>query len=242
MSEEAVETGSSNTDTSSSSEESGVILGGDSATEKPTDAVPAEGAAKEGEEKAASAEGSAEPEAGKEGEDGGDSAAIDPNVVPEGDYQYQLPEGLEVDKGMADQVNPVFKELGLTQGQAQKVIDAYSKHVADSNVAAQNQRNEKFENRLNTWTDELKNDSDFGGENFEKNSGETNEFLKATVPESMQESLFELFNKTGLGSHPDMVRYFHHLSKTFPVGEDSPISGRQSHNPKSRQEAMYPNG
>lgn len=65
----------------------------------------------------------------------GDAAPAEPQAdqakpaVPE-TYTFQLPEGMKADEALVGKVSPVFKELGLTQEQAQKVAHVYAEHVA----------------------------------------------------------------------------------------------------------------
>ena len=48
--------------------------------------------------------------------------------VPE-KYEVKLPEGMEKDTGLLDKITPVFKEIGITGEQAQKIVDVYAPYV-----------------------------------------------------------------------------------------------------------------
>lgn len=156
--------------------------------------------------------------------------------VPE-EYSFDLPEGMEIDKALADAAAPVFAELGLTQEQASKLTEMYAgvmHQQAESYGAA-------LEQQLTDWKQELITDQSFGGDNFEKNSAAVYEFVQKTVPNDIKVDLTDMLTQTGIGSHPSLVKYIHHLSKLMPVGEDNP--GGRSTTPQktmSVEERMYP--
>lgn len=151
------------------------------------------------------------------GEAEGDGAAAE---VPES-YEFQMPEGMEFDQGLNDAVAPVFKELGLTQDQASKLVDAYAQHQADQQSAMQEAMNKQIEG----WQKELMKDADFGGDKFEENAAAVREFIDKTAPESVKGPLVEFLNETGIGSQPALVKYMHHLATKFSVAEDQPGNG-----------------
>ncbi len=65
----------------------------------------------------------------------GDAAPAEPQAepakptVPDA-YTFQLPQGMKADDELVAKISPVFKELGLTQEQAQKVANVYAERVA----------------------------------------------------------------------------------------------------------------
>lgn len=44
-------------------------------------------------------------------------------------YEFKMPEGMVEDAALTESMSPILKELDLSQGQAQKLIDAYTGHV-----------------------------------------------------------------------------------------------------------------
>lgn len=151
--------------------------------------------------------------------------------VPE-KYEFKYPEGYQVDETALTEYSAAFKELGLTNEQAQKLVDMDAKRSAgssDSAVAAQAKQ-------VDTWVGELKNDPQFGGAQFEANVGIANKALGAFgSPE-----LTQFFKETGLGSHPLLVKAFYNIGKE--MGEGS-IHKTTSDQPAERSiaERMYPN-
>lgn len=152
-------------------------------------------------------------------------------------YEWSAPEGYEISDSMKEGLEPIIKDLGLSQEGLNKLTTAYAEVRANE---AEKER-EAFGEQLKTWTQDLKKDQEFGGDNFDKNAGMVREFLDKTLPADLKGEVTELFNSTGLGSHPAFVKYFHALSKQFPVGEDQPGSGSPASNRgKSLEERLYP--
>lgn len=157
-------------------------------------------------------------------------------VVPE-EYTFEAPDGGEVDTDLINALTPALKEAGLTQEQAGKLFSAYSEHLNARTGVEDNE----IQQAAQEWESQLKKDEEFGGEKFDENVGQVREFIEATVPESIKADLFQVFRDTGIGSHPSLVKYLHHMAKTFPVSEDAPIRGNGSNiaTSKSTEQRMY---
>lgn len=190
----------------------------------PEQQAAAAAAAAEGGEGGAGGEGSDEGKDGK-GEGGGD--------VPE-TYQFNVPEGMEIDQGMADAAGPVFKELGLSQEQADKLVGVYASQLNAQAEAA----GDAFKQQQEGWAKELKDDKDFGGDKYEENSQIAFEAVKKFAGDDLNE-LTELLDNTGVGNFPPLVRMFHRIGlavkEDTPGGQTAP-AGQE----KSREEKLYP--
>jgi hypothetical protein len=109
-----------------------------------------------------------------------------------------MPEGMEVDKALLDKAVPLFKELNLTQEDAQKLIDLQSGTVqegAQAQVEAHNQV-------LESWDKEIKADPEFGGDKFDENLGIAKQGLDAVGSDGLKDFLRE----SGAGSHPEVIK------------------------------------
>lgn len=178
-------------------------------------------------------EGTQQQQEGNESTEGEESSAPE---VPES-YEFELPEGVELDKSLAEAATPVFKELGLTQEQAQQLAQLYV-----DNMQAQSQSSQDaFKSQLDKWQNDLKADEEFGGDNYEQNTAKVAEFVSETVPEGLKDELIGMLNSTGVGSHPAMVKYFHHLAGMMPVSEDQPPGGQPSMDNASIASRWYGN-
>src|SRR6185437_10360924 len=51
---------------------------------------------------------------------------------PPESYDFKAPEGKELNSKFLDRATPVFKELGLSQANAQKLVDTYNELVGDT--------------------------------------------------------------------------------------------------------------
>lgn len=116
------------------------------------------------------------------------------NEVPETYADFTLPDGMEVDKTLLAEFLPVAKELGLTQGQAQKLVDVQAKMVAA--------RVDAWNSTLQQWQEAAKTDKEYGGDNWAKNVEIAQRALNTFGTPELKTAL----NKYGLGNHPEMIR------------------------------------
>lgn len=132
-------------------------------------------------------------------------------VVPE-KYELKPPEKSILDAADLDAIKVEAKALGLTQEQAQRVVEARS--AGWSKVASD-------------FLEGAKADSDLGGANFDRNVALAerglNEFLKGLPEDEQQYIKTALITKTGAGNYKGILRAFRNLAKR--VGEDTPLSG-----------------
>lgn len=154
-----------------------------------------------------------------------------PQGAPE-KYEFKYPEGYQVDDTALTEYSAAFKELGLTNEQAQRLVDMDAKRSTASTEAATAAQKQQVE----TWVGELKGDPEFGGAKFEANVGIANKALAAFgSPE-----LTQFFKETGLGNHPLLVKAFHKAG--MQLGEAS-LHKTTTDQPaaKSLAEMLYPN-
>ncbi len=151
--------------------------------------------------------------------------------APEAYADFSLPEGMELDSTVLEQAVPVFKELGLSQDQAQKLIDFEAQRVQ----ASQDAQVESFNQLKQDWLTQAKSDDEIGGEKFDENVADAKSFIDAFgTPE-----LKTLLNEYGVGNHPEIIRAFARAGKL--VKEDSPGNGGQAPGQKQdRADILYP--
>lgn len=146
---------------------------------------------------------------GHEGDDGQGKPAD-----PSGEYQFQAPEGMELDTEAMEAFTPVAKELGLNNEQAQKLVDLYATRM-QSNTEAQT---EEWQRQIEQWETDLKNDPDIGGRQFDASIQAAGQAMdRFATPE-----LREFLDQTGMGSHPEMVKLMAKIGKA--IGEDDFVS------------------
>lgn len=164
------------------------------------------------------------------GSDSGEQAGDGQQTPPEAYADFDLPEGLTVDMSALEKATPMFKELGLTQEQAQKVVSFYAEQVQ----AGEQGRTDAFNQLMDDWRNQSVNDKEFGGEKFEQNIGIARTALdKFGTPE-----LKTLLEEHGVGNHPEVIRMLVKVGKL--TQEDVPGGGNAAGKQLSRDQILYP--
>jgi hypothetical protein len=161
------------------------VLGGD---QPPTETKPEEKPA------GASAEGETKPDE--------KPAEVKPeDAVPgEGEtYEFTLPEDIEIDATLAEAAQPVFKELGLTRAQANRLATLVAEHqtkmtgeIVDQFVATQKQ-----------YVADAKADPEIGKGNWDTSTKQANQALQKFGTPGLVAALRE----HGMANHPEMIRF-----------------------------------
>lgn len=126
-------------------------------------------------------------------------------------YEFEMPEGVELDKAAADEFTAIAKELKLDQATAQKVADVGAK-------MAQRQA-EAHATLVESWVESVKADKELGGEKLDENLAVARKAMDAFgTPE-----LKTLLNSTGLGNNPEVIRAFYKAGKA--ISEDGFVRG-----------------
>lgn len=170
------------------------------------------------------------------GEDGKTDTPGDTDVssqtAPDAYADFVMPEGVEVDAALITEATPLFKELGLTQDQAQKLVDFQAKQAQASSEG----RVDAFNQLMKDWSEKSKNDSEFGGDKFEENVG----IARSAIDKFGTPELKQLLEEHGVGNHPEVIRFMIKVGKMtaedVPGGTVTPTSKAQD-----RVSLMYPN-
>jgi hypothetical protein len=155
---------------------------------------------------------------GDKADDGGQNGA------PEAYADFDLPEGVTMDEALLESALPLFKELNLTQDQAQKLINLQAERVQ----AGITEQTEAFDQLMNGWREQSKNDKEFGGEKFDESIAVAQRAMdKFGTPE-----LKDLMNDHGVGNHPEMIRFMYKVGRLTtednPGGQSNPVSTEAS--------------
>ena len=139
--------------------------------------------------------------------------------------------GKALDTEMADDIKATAKELGLTQSQAQKLADLALKRTE----SAQSQQAEMLAQARDEWAGQAKADKEFGGDAIEANLATARKALDTFgTPE-----LKALLNESGLGNHPEVIRFFYRSGKA--ISEDRVIRGGAAGQPTDPAKRLFPN-
>ena len=179
----------------------------------------------------------ADADAGDDGE--GDKGGDDAPTVPEA-YELTAPEGFDMDADVLAEATPIFKELGLSNEQAQTLMPVAGQLVTRTVDRMQQQLIDGANAQRKAWLDTAKADPDIGGANWDASIAASARALDALGFKEGSD-FRKVLNETGFGNHPDMIRAFAQVGKM--VGEDGdfvrPDAGVRVKVPLEKQ--LYPN-
>lgn len=118
-------------------------------------------------------------------------------------YEFSAPEGQELDANALSVFEPIAKELGLSQEQAQKLVDIYPQ--------IQQQQAEAWSKQVADWGEQVKADKEIGGDKFNASVGAAQRALDQFGNTELREYL----NASGLGNHPALVRFCAKVGKAM---------------------------
>lgn len=175
----------------------------------------------------AAAEGAADT---GEAVDGSDAEGS--QTPPEVYADFELPEGIQLDEALMTDALPLFKELGLTQDAAQKLVDFQAARVQ----ADVQKQVDAFDQLKTDWREQSVNDKEFGGDKFDENV----KLAQSAVNKFGTPELKQLMEDYGVGNHPEMLRFMVKVGKL--TAEDVPGStGSAGQAPKDVVSTLYPN-
>lgn len=152
-------------------------------------------------------------------------------TVPE-KYELKLPEGSLIDPKHLEEVAALAKARGLSNEDAQAQVERES-NLVSTFVKSQQDLHEK---QVNEWVSEIQNDKELGGAEFKKNI----ELASRVMRKFGTEKLTQELNTSGLGNHPELVRFCARIAKAS--AEDSLIlGGREPSTKKSAAQVFFGN-
>ena len=106
----------------------------------------------------------------------------------------------------------IAKELGISSVQAGTMLEkAYD--------LIQQQDKDVVAKQAKEWQNSSRNDTEFGGRSFEANL----EIAQKALNQWGGEALVNILNETGLGNHPEVIRFFYRAGKS--ISEDGFMRG-----------------
>lgn len=153
---------------------------------------------------------------------------------PEIKYELKPSENSLLDQAKIDEVIAYAKANGLTNEQAQGLLnkeETLLKSFADAQAEAQA---EALAKASEEWKQQAMTDKEIGGPEFNKNV----ELAHRALKQFGNETLSKYLNESGLGNHPDVVRMFMRIGKA--MSEDKIISSNaHGGQAKSLEEVFY---
>ena len=150
-------------------------------------------------------------DANKDGEEATEEAAGGDTVPADGKYEFELPEGVELSDEDRTTWSDTFKDLGLTTGQAQKLI---ARQVAMMEADAQNTE-KAIVQRMADDLKAAKADKEIGGDKWDTTVGH----IKSAYKVIGGTALRDLIVQSGRANDPEIIREMARIGAR--IGDDS---------------------
>ncbi|EJZ17385.1 hypothetical protein, partial [Rhizobium sp. Pop5] len=135
----------------------------------------------------------------KAGQGGDETTPDQADRVPEdGKYTLTMPDGIAVDEELLGALGPDFRELGLTNSEAQKLADRF---IAIQTARAE-ARGKVWGETISKWADDAKADAEIGGRKWDGTVRDSRRFVNTMGTPALREYL----EASGGGNHPELIR------------------------------------
>ena len=161
------------------------------------------------------------------------------HAVPEA-YELEVPGGFTIDSAALAAATPVFKELGLSNEQANKLMPVAAQFAAGLSDKLNAQILSQVRADRKAWLDTAMADREIGGANWKQTLAK-GAFALDNLGFPKGSPFRVLLDESGLGNHPEMIRAWAKVGRA--IGEDGDFV-RGAGNPHSRRdtaETLYPN-
>ncbi|MDR1947613.1 MAG: hypothetical protein LBQ51_10690 [Desulfovibrio sp.] len=125
--------------------------------------------------------------------------------TPEG-YDLKFAEGTKVDEELLSGFKTTALELGLTQGQSQKLASLYEAHAVKTRDAVLKAQMENVDKAQGEWEAEIKGEKD-----FDANLA----YAQKTLRQFGNPELTEVLNQTRMGSFPPFYKFMVSVGKAL---------------------------
>lgn len=149
------------------------------------------------------------------------------------DFKLEVSKDSGLTENDALEVTALAKEAGLSKEVAQKLLDNRATQLKN---VFETQKTD-YENKVIGWKKELENDPEIGGVNFKTSILQANIILDKFASPKLRKDL----DSTGLGNHPELVRFIARLGKEFSTNDTMVKGGNSFAAPaRSIEDIMYP--
>jgi hypothetical protein len=148
-------------------------------------------------------------------------------------YEFKAPEGREFDSEVVKNFSEVARELNLTQDAAQKILDRMGPTLAS-------RQESQVKAIRGEWVASARSDQEFGGDKLAENLSTAKKALDTFGTSELR----TLLNASGLGDHPEVIRFMYRAGKA--ISEDRIVTGsvgQAKNGPKTfgdLADALYP--
>ena len=131
------------------------------------------------------------------------------------EYDLKMPKDTLLQESIVEEIVSIAKEQGLSNEQAQKVLDMQSEAVSKYHTKLESD----FNTQVKEWGEELRADKDIGGEHLKQNV----EYARRTVIKFGGEEFLNELDQTGYGNHPGLFKMLARMGYELEAREN--ISG-----------------
>jgi len=160
-----------------------------------------------------------------------------PEGAPEKYEAFTAPDGYELDPGVVTEASTIFKEMGLTQKEAQQLVDFYAK----KNLEAANAPVEFYKEMQDKWVAEIKADPEIGGK-LDQVKTTVARAIDSLGDPKLANDFRAAMDMTGAGNNPAFIKAFYKLAQRV-VEPSTPVSGSPrgtTGTPTSAASRLYP--
>ena len=141
-------------------------------------------------------------------------------------YEFTAGKDQELDKEAVAAFEPIARELGLSNEQAQKIVDVYGSTIIPQ-IAKQQEV--AWQKQVTEWAETVKADKELG-------SVESIGNAQKAMDQFGTPELKQYLNDSGLGNHPELFRIFSKIGKA--MSEDGFVNG-SSENTRSTADVLF---
>lgn len=136
-------------------------------------------------------------------------------AVPEAYTFANLPDGYSISEQQASEFSAFLKENAVSQDLADKLVAFDAQRSLATQEAGQQQAVDFRNKQVGEWETALRNDATFGGASFDANIATA----KQALADFGTPELAAMLSDSGLGSHPEVVRFFHKVGQQLAEGK-----------------------
>jgi len=141
-----------------------------------------------------------------------DGSGTDAAATSASGYEkFAVPEGFDYDDAQVNEFTTLARAAGLSQEQAQKFVDLFTRHWLGWE--------EQLYQQQEKWRNETMSDAEFGGQKFAESLRDARRFIDAFGGERLRAAL----ETAGVGNHPELFKAFARAGRA--LGEDRLVSG-----------------
>jgi hypothetical protein len=178
-----------------------------------------------------------DPKSPDEGGDKDDDPAASLLGAPE-KYAFDLGEGVTFDQDAFEAIEPVLRDMDLSQEAANKIIGGYTEKVLPVlQQRAETQAAEAGQQLIADWAKETVADKEVGGARLDESKAMAARTISRFLPQNEGGQFRTFLNESGLGNHPQMMRMMSRIGRE--LGEAKVDPGTGGGRPLTTEEKFY---